>query len=86
MSSSRVKIPVFDRINYNLWKKKMTLFLQVANPKYLGILKNGLKTPMVTEQEVALDGVVVIVEMKYPKDPNDYTPTEKEEAALDMNL
>lgn len=42
---------MFDRDNYELWKKKMTLFLQVANPKYLGVLKNGPKVPMVIEME-----------------------------------
>ena len=36
---SSVKIPVFDKENYGLWKKKMMRFLQVANPKYLGVLK-----------------------------------------------
>ena len=42
---SSFKIPMFDKENYRLWKKKMTLFLQVANPKYLGVLNNGHKIP-----------------------------------------
>ena len=33
---SSVKIPMFDKENYGLWKKKMTLFFQVVNPKYPG--------------------------------------------------
>ena len=37
---SSVKIPLFDKENYGLWKKKMMLFLQMVNPKYLGVLKN----------------------------------------------
>ena len=42
-----IKILLFDKENDGLWKKKMMLFLQVANPKYLGVLKNGPKIPMV---------------------------------------
>ena len=78
MSTQRVtsvKIPVFDKENYGLWKKKMMLFLQVANPKYLGVLKNGPKIPM-----------VIVAARTYPKDPADYTADEKEDASLDINL
>ena len=57
---SNVKIPIFDKENYGLWKKKMMLFLQVANPKYLGVLKNGPKIPMVLEPESVENGVVVV--------------------------
>ena len=42
---SSIKIPVFDRENYELWKKKMTLFLQVSNPKYMKVLKQGPQIP-----------------------------------------
>ena len=38
-----VNIPQFDKENYIMWKKKMLLFLQVANPKYLNLLKKGPK-------------------------------------------
>lgn len=48
---SSVKIPAYDRVNYELWKKKMMLFLQVANPKYLRVLKTGPIIPMETELE-----------------------------------
>ena len=54
MSTQRVrsvKIPLFDKENYGLWKKKMMLFLQVVNPKYVGVLKNGPKIPMVIVAE-----------------------------------
>ena len=51
---SSVKIPMFDKNNYGLWKKKMTLFLQVENPKYLSVLKNGPKIPMIIEPESTL--------------------------------
>ena len=83
---SSVKIPLFDKENYGLWKKKMMLFLQVANPKYLGVLKNGPKIPMVIVAESIEDNIVVIAARTYPKDPADYTPDEKEDASLDINL
>ena len=83
---SSVKISVFDKENYGLWKKKMMLFLQVANPKYLGVLINGLKIPMVIVAESIENNVVVIAARTYPKDPTDYTPDKKEDASLDINL
>ena len=79
-------ISVFDKENYGLWKKKMMLFLQVANPKYLGVLKNGPKIPMVIVAESIENNVVVSAARTYPKDPADYTPDEKEDASLDINL
>ena len=83
---SSVKIPMFDRENYGLWKKKMMLFLQVANPKYLGVLKNGPKIPMVIEPERIENGVVVAAARSYPKDPTLFTNVEREDASLDINL
>ena len=83
---SSVKIPVFDKENYGLWKKKMMLFLQVANPKYLGVLKNGPKIPMVIVAESIENNIVVSAARTYPKDPADYTADEKEDASLDINL
>ena len=77
---SSVKIPMFDRENYGLWKKKMMLFLQVANPKYLGVLN------MVLEPERIENGVVVAVARSYPKDPALFTNVEREHAFLDINL
>jgi len=81
-----VKIPQFDKENYIMWKKKMLLFLQVANPKYSNLLKKGIKTPMVIEPEVIIDGVVTTEARTYPKEPEDFTPAEKEEASLDASL
>ena len=89
MSSQRVssvKIPMFDKENYGLWKKKMMLFLQVANPKYLGVLKNGPKIPLVIVAESIENNIVVIAARTYPKDPADYTADEKEDASLDINM
>ena len=48
MSSQKVgsiKIPPFDKENYGLWKKKMTLFIKAANPLYMGIMDNGPFVP-----------------------------------------
>ena len=81
-----VKIPQFDKENYVLWKKKMLLFLQVANPKYLDVLKKGPKIPMVIEPEVIEDNVVITKARTYTKDPEDYTAAEKEEASMDASL
>ena len=78
-------IPLFDKENYGLWIKKMTLFLQVANPKYLGVLKNGSKIPMVIVAE-RIENNIFVVAMTCPKDPAYYTPDEKEDASLDINL
>ena len=74
---SSVKITLFDKENYGLWKKKMMLFLQVANPKYMGVLKNGSKIHMVIVAESIENNVVVIAARTCPKDPADYTPDEK---------
>ena len=49
---SSVKIPMFDKDNYGLLKKKMTLFLQVENAKYLGVLKNGPKIPIIEPESI----------------------------------
>ena len=89
MSTQRVSSvinSVFDKENYGLWTKKMMLFFQVANPKYLGVLRNGPKIPMVIVAESIENNVVVIAARTYPKDPTDYTPDEKEDASLDINL
>ena len=64
----------------------MMLFLQVANPKYLGVLKNGPKNPMVVVAESIENNIVVVATRTYPKDPADYTPNEKEDSSLDINL
>ena len=81
-----VKILMFDKENYGLWKKKMNLFLQVANPKYLGVLKNGPKIPMVIEHESIVNNIIVVDARTYPKDPVDYTPDQREDASLDINM
>ena len=72
-----VKIPPFDKLNYVLWKKRMMLFLQVANSKYLGVLKNGPKIPMVIETERRENNVVVAPARSNPKDPFELTLMKK---------
>ena len=81
-----VKIPLFDKENYIMWKNKMLLFLQVANPKYLNLLKKSPKIAMVIEPEVIEDNVVITKARTYTKDPEDFSPAEKEEASLDASL
>ena len=39
-----IKIPKFDKDNYNQWKNKMDLFIRAINPKYL---ENPVKGPFV---------------------------------------
>ena len=55
------------------------LFLQVANPKYLGVLINDPKNPMVIVAESIENNIV-------ENNPTDYTPDENEDASLDINL
>ena len=59
---------------------------QVANPKYLGVFRNSPKIPMVIVAKSIKNNVVVIATRTYHKDPTDYTPDEKEDASLDINL
>ena len=58
----------------------------MANPKYLGVLKNGPKILMVIVAESIENNIIVIVARTSPKEPADYTPDEKEDASLDINL
>ena len=81
-----VKIPIYSKDNYGMWKKKMLLFLQVANPKYADLLVKGPSTPMIIETEKIVDGIVVTPARMYNKDPKDYTDDEKLDASLDAHL
>ena len=80
-----VKIPAFDKENYDLWKKKMLLFIRVAYPKYMKVLQTGPQKPMILVPEETVAGVVTPA-YSYPKDPESYTPAEKEDASLDDGL
>ncbi|KAK1401984.1 hypothetical protein POM88_001589 [Heracleum sosnowskyi] len=81
-----VKIPMFSKEHYPMWKKKMLMFLQVANVKYLGVLKNGSRLPMIVEEEHIENNVITRAARMYPKDPKDYTADEQEDASLDACL
>ena len=41
-----IKVPPFDRDDYNNWKKKMILFIRVDNLMYIEILENGMFIPI----------------------------------------
>lgn len=48
-TTGTVKVPKFDKENFNLWKIKMMLFIKASHPLYPEILKNG---PFVPQQEI----------------------------------
>ena len=54
-----IKIPKFDKYNYNLWKKNVDLFIRATNSKYLEILVEDPFVPMKIVSESVEDGVVV---------------------------
>ena len=81
-----VMIPKFDKENYNLWKKRMMLFIEVSNPKYLVVLKKGPFIPMVIELEEKEGDIVIKPARQYQKDPSNYTTVDTEEVGLDLSL
>ncbi|KAL8103457.1 hypothetical protein AgCh_027877 [Apium graveolens] len=82
---SSIKIPPFDKANCTLWKKKMLLFIRMANHLYIQILKNGPFTPMVRVEETT-DEDMVIPAHYAPKDASEYTEPEREKVSLDSAL
>ena len=89
MSSQKVgsiKIPPFDKENYSLWKKKMTLFIRAANPLYMGILENGPFVPQKLIPKSVTETGERIPQKFMPKDPSDFSDTEKDKVALDTSL
>ena len=81
MSSQKVesiKVPRFDKENYNLSKKKMTLYLKATNPDYMEILNDGPHKPEMIDPE---NDIYTI-----PKPKSDWTAKEKELVALDDSL
>ena len=89
MSSQKVgsiKIPPFDKENYRLWKKKMTLFIKVANPMYMGILENGLFVPQKLISEYVTETRERIPQRFVPKEPSEFSDTEKDKVAMDTSL
>ena len=67
-------------------RRRRCCFFKWPTAKYLGVLKNGPKIPMVIVAESIENNIVVIVARTYPKDPANYTLDEKEDASLDINM
>ena len=75
---SSIKVPKFDKANYNLWKKKMTLFLRASNPEYMDVLAEGPHIPEKEDPENPRH--------KIPKPKSEWTAREKELVSLDVSL
>ena len=82
---SSIKIPPFDRDNYILWKKKMLLFLDMANTTYGELLKNGPFTPMILVLETSVGDEIVPAKL-VPKDPSIYSDSENEKITMNKSL
>ena len=82
---SSIKIPAFDMATYTLWKKKMLLFIKMANPMYPDILKNGpfFHQTMVPATTV---GDEIVPPNLVKKDPSQYSESEKEKVSFDSGL
>ena len=88
MSSQKIgsiKVPPFDRVNYNLWKKKMTLYIRAANPKYEEYLRMGPFVPMKIVPETS-EGDLRVPQGFIPKEISEFSDSDKESVALDTNL
>ncbi|XP_017246071.1 uncharacterized protein LOC108217700 [Daucus carota subsp. sativus] len=84
---SSIEVPPFTRDDYNMWKKKMVLFIKAANPAYMKILESGPYVPKKTIPGIAVTSTSSSVpEVEVPKDPFEYTDKEKEAVQLDANL
>ncbi|XP_074377221.1 uncharacterized protein LOC141718736 [Apium graveolens] len=81
MSSQKIgglKVPKFDKANYNLLKKRMLLYLIAADHRYIKVIKKG---PFVFEIEDPNDD-----EKRIPKNPDDYTEKDIELDSLDAKV
>ncbi|XP_017246111.1 uncharacterized protein LOC108217742 [Daucus carota subsp. sativus] len=84
---SGFEVPLFSRDAYNMWKKKMLLFIKLSNPAYMKILESGSCVPKKTIPGIAATSTSSAVsEVEVPKDPFEYTDKEKEAVLLDANL
>ena len=81
-----IKVPPFDRDNYNLWKKKMMLFMKASNPLYIGILLIGPYVPMEVVAESTTTAGIRIPSSSTPRDPSKYTETAKKLINLNTSL
>ncbi|XP_074323206.1 uncharacterized protein LOC141660144 [Apium graveolens] len=81
MSSQKIggfKVPKFDKANYNLWKKRMLLYLRAADHRYIKVIEKG---PFVFEIEDPNDD-----KKRIPKNPDDYTEKDIELDSLDAKV
>ncbi|KAK1373475.1 hypothetical protein POM88_029668 [Heracleum sosnowskyi] len=83
--SNSIKIPAFDKENYNIWKRKILLFIKAANPLYPGILENGPFIPRKEIEATTVNGEIVPAHW-VPKDPSEILEPEKEKMVLDDHL
>ncbi|KAL8132411.1 hypothetical protein AgCh_008060 [Apium graveolens] len=85
-NSVAIELSPQRRDNYNLWKKKMMLFMKASNPLYIGILLNGPYVLMEVIVESTTATGVRIPSSSTPRDPSKYTKTDKELINLDTSL
>ena len=85
MQKSSIKIPAFDKENYNIWKWKIMLFIKSSNQPYPGLLVNG---PFIPQKEIpsCTDDDRIVPAHQVPKKPSEWTEIEKEKVALDDHL
>ena len=69
----------------NLWKKKMTLNIRVANPKYEDYLRMVPFVPMKIVPETS-EGDMRVPQRSTPKELSNFSDSDKESVALDTNL
>ena len=64
----------------------MALFIRAANPLYMGILENGSFVPQKLILESVTETGERIPQKFMPKDPSDFSDTEKDKVALYTSL
>ena len=80
-----IKVLQFNRANYNLWKKKMTMYIRAANSKYDEYLTKGMFIPMKHVPET-IERDVRVPQRHTPKDPTKFSDSDKEAVVLDTNI
>ncbi|MGI4673520.1 hypothetical protein ACR2XN_29075, partial [Klebsiella pneumoniae] len=68
---------MIDRFNYNLWKRKILLFIKASNPLYIGILENGPFVPMKAVGKTASASGDRVSQGPTPKTPTEFTDADK---------
>ena len=80
-----IKVPSFDRVNYNLWKNKMTMYIRAANPKYEEYLRMGPFVSMKIVPETS-EGDVRVPQRYTPKELWEFSDSYIESVTLDTNI